>query len=975
MAYTSAKRGIVARLIYGAGDSEVIWDGSSVRVCGGSTAQEFSVGYFVQPMQVAPGALWSSLCMETASGKRTLRGFRQSDAQALASQVNDAFRARAAAILQIRCEALRTVGAEIQALSRRGSYIRETHRSDLVTRCEQACAGVRDRLWLAYASAEHNETFQTLRDFIGRSPEIVAEANAKFAEEQIERFRDFFDTVESQPLTHSQRLACIRDEASNLVLAGAGTGKTSTMIGRAGYLMASGIAEPEEILMIAYARKAAEEMQERQDARLGHISATGTPKIKTFHALGLEIIGAAEGRRPDISPLAEDAHAMSTFVDDQLELNCEDELYRAKLVRYCGTERFPYRNPFDFESLEDYEDYVRQNELRTLKGELVKSFEELAIANTLNAYGVPYEYERPYEHDTAGPDYRQYRPDFYLSQHGVYLEHFALGADGQPPHYFDQKKYLDGIAWKRDLHRQHGTKLLETYSHLKREDRLESTLLAMLSEVGVPLVKRPDEDMLAELREGSQVAELAILLANFLTLFKESGWALADLRDTASRTLDRSRIGLVLELIEPVLHAYSEKLDAEKHIDFADMISRATEHVRTGRYRSPHTYIMIDEFQDISSTRAGLVAALRAARPEGSLFAVGDDWQAIYRFAGSDISHTRDFVQIYGFAAVTVLEQTFRFNNQIGQVASNFVLKNPAQVRKTVESLAVVSEPAVSMVRTSNLGAGLTAALEAIDARVAPRDGGASVLVLGRFHHVLKDPELEAVKRGLSSEHPSLKVEFMTIHAAKGKEADFVVVLGLTNGKWGFPSEKPTDALIEFLLPVAEQFPLAEERRLFYVALTRARHRVYLVYNPSQPSGFVLELLDQPGLYPVASDEFSGPEICEELPIVKCPACKAGVLVPRSGPHGQFAGCDTYPYCRHIEKLCPKCGGMMSRSNGTRVCTAPGCATAIPVCSRCGADMVLRSGRYGKFWGCSNFGHSSFPCRHKEKLNAFDTVL
>jgi DNA helicase-4 len=956
-------------LIYGAAGSEVVWDGSSVLVGGGLAVQELSVGYFAQPVQVTPGAVWASLVLETARGRWQLGGFRQSEAESLALQVNDAFRTYAARILQTRCEVLQVLAEEIQALQGSTSYVRDPQRAALVARCERLCSGIRDGLWLAYASTEQNASFEVVRDFITRSQAIVAEVNARFAERAIERFRDFFDTVESKPLTPSQRLACVRDEASNLVLAGAGTGKTSTMIGRAGYLMASEVAEPSAILMIAYARKAAEEMQERQDARLKVLAADGTPKIKTFHALGLEIIGKAEGRRPDISPLAEDAHAMAAFVDDQLELNCEDKEYQAKLVRYCGTDRFPYRSPFDFDTLEDYEEYVRLNELRTLKGELVKSFEELAIANTLNAYGVPYEYERPYEHDTAGPDYRQYRPDFYLPQHGVYLEHFALGADGLPPRYFDQQKYLDGIAWKRDLHLHHGTRLLETYSHLKREDRLESTLLAMLAAVGVELVKRPDEEMLEELRQGSQVAELAVLLADFLTLFKESGRTLSALRETAGQTLDRSRIGLVLELVEPVLTAYTEKLHADGHIDFADMILRATEHVRTGRFTSPYTHIMIDEFQDISATRAGLVAALRAARPEGSLFAVGDDWQAIYRFAGSDISHTRDFAQIYGAAAVTVLDRTFRFNDKIGQVASNFVLKNPAQVHKTVESLAVVSEPAVSMVRTSGVGVGLTTALGAIDAMA---ERGAAVLVLARFHHVFKDPEVMAVKRRLGSEYPSLKVEFMTVHAAKGREADFVVVLGLTKGKWGFPSEKPADALMEYLLPAAEQFPLAEERRLFYVALTRARHRVYLVYNPSQPSSFVLELLGQPGLYPVASDEFSGPDICEQLSIVKCPACRAGVLVPRSGPYGQFAGCDTYPYCRHSEKLCPKCGGLMSRSSGTRVCTTAGCETVIPVCSRCGADLVLRSGRYGKFWGCSNFGHPSFPCRHKEKLDAFD---
>ena len=863
------------------------------------------------------------------------------------------------------------VAARIRGLSDRvkqllaaSSYVRCSERLEIAAAVAEGLLPAKSFKWRLFATSADRSVVRALEDFLGTSQKLVEAANEKFVAAELRRFAEFFDRIESKPLTDAQRRACVICEDNNLVLAGAGTGKTSTMIGRAGYLISSGLAKAEEILMIAYAKKAAQEMQERQDDRLrSHVAGSNSPTIKTFHALGLEIIRKAESRAPSVTPLAEDRHLFAKFVDEQIGRHCELPAYRAKFVRYFGTERYPYRNPFDFESMEEYLEYVRTNELRTLKGEAVKSFEECVIANFLGAHGVSYEYERPYEVNTAGPDFRQYIPDFYLPDYGIYIEHFALNREGEPPPHFERQKYLAGVQWKRETHAKHGTKLVQTYSHMKREGSLEMGLAASLASAGVKLNKKSDEQLLRELCESNVVAEFAESLAGFISNFKDSGMDLPALREAAATHRDSARLTLLLELFEPVLVAYEGELHRSGHIDFSDMIRKATAHVESGAFKSPYVHILIDEFQDISRARANLVLALKRQRQDAALFAVGDDWQSIYRFAGSDIGFTRDFADIFGPTATTALDTTFRFNQQIERVSSNFVLQNPSQIRKEITSISTVAQPAVSMVRVLDASDGLDLALEAISS--APGFGHAkraSVLVLGRYNFTLDQWNGTAAKREIKGRHPMLDINFMTVHSAKGKEADFVVVLRLVKGKHGFPSEKPTDSLLEFILPPKEDFPHAEERRLFYVALTRAKHRVYLVYDPFEASRFVQEIISD-ARYPICRDEFNS-ELIEAEPVpVPCPVCGTGFLRPRESPTGSFFACNHFPYCRHTEKPCPKCGSVMRRDDSTRVCTNGSCRAIVPICTRCGGSMVERVGKFGRFWGCGNYRpNTEFSC-------------
>jgi len=375
---------------------------------------------------------------------------------------------------------------------------------------------------------------------------------------------------------------------------------------------------------------------------------------------------------------------------------------------------------------------------------------------------------------------------------------------------------------------------------------------------------------------------------------------------------------------------------------------------------------MVDEFQDISGPRAGLIRLLHEKCDNSSLFCVGDDWQAIYRFAGSDLSYMTGFEETFGDTRMTKLDMTFRYNDSISNIATQFVTRNPDQIKKEIKTISTVKKPAISLFRSQNSKeedqiSNLAGVLKAIERQ--KQNTKPTVLILGRYRFTL--PE-KAGLRQLRNRFPNLLINLSTVHAAKGNEADYVIVVNLESGKHGFPSEKITHPLLEALLPPKQSHPFAEERRLFYVAITRARERVYLLCDMARPSSFIVELLNEK--YAIEKNEFIVPHsqlLCE---LVHCIRCETGSLVPSKGPYGNFFGCTHFPRCKHIENVCDCCGALMKREERYKICTDPDCSGWAPVCPECQAEMVVRKGRYGEFWGCKNYSKVGPSCNHTENV-------
>lgn len=720
--------------------------------------------------------------------------------------------------------------------------------------------------------------------------------NEQFLAMEASACAQLFDTLERMPLTATQRRAALVDEDNTLVLAGAGSGKTSLITAKVAHLMHRGLARESDILLLAFSRDSRGELEDRIRERVKR-----QIKASTFHALGLEIVGACEERKPSVSVLATDEVKLRKFINDQLEkLFLEPSSAAKGALRWFSEYFSPQPNAFEFKTLGEYYDYIRNFDIRSLKGDRVKSYEECLIANFLYLNGIEYEYEAQYEHDTATARRRQYRPDFKIGDAGLYVEHFAVDRSGRTPPFIDQVRYTEEIEWKRDQHSRRGTRLIETFSWQASEASLLEELERSLKHHGVKFQPIAGADILARLRELGRVDRVTGLLVTFLRLSRSAGLDMAALRTKVYSTSAPRRAQAFLDMFEPISRAYEEELARRGEIDFEQMILKAEHYVASGRFRSPWRWIIVDEFQDISVGRARLLKALLDQRADRRFYAVGDDWQAIFRFAGGDISVMRNFRQHFGYTKRVELDRTFRFSQTLGDVAGTFVLRNPSQLDKKVRSDKAPSHPTITVVsRSDEAPDPLTFALSAIGRRCDGRK--ASVLLLGRYRH--NEPGNLAA---IANRFPSLEISFLTVHRSKGLEADFVVVLDVSGGRYGFPSEIADDPVLNLVISEPEGYPNAEERRLFYVALTRAREAVYITVD-GRPSAFVQELLG--GSTQIAHQGVTASE--------RCPVCRGGVLRERAGRFGPFRGCSNHPYCDYTQPATHKARPNVSTSSGS----------------------------------------------------------
>lgn len=677
-------------------------------------------------------------------------------------------------------------------------------------------------------------TGDDLRNIFHRYVNFTSTLFAPFQDKELRRYKNYFDTVERQPLTAQQRRAVILNDKRNLVIAGAGTGKTSVIIAKAGYLVNSGRCKPEEILLLAFNNDAAKELSERCRERLGL-----DIRASTFHALGNQIISSTDSRPPSLSRLAHDPLAFSKFLNRVIEDLKTDNRAWKKLRTFIFAHLKPYKSDREFRSLAEYSAYMRNVELRALSGDVVKSFAELDIANFLFYNGVRFVYERQYPHGR-----NRYRPDFYLPDYKIWIEHFGIDRKGNTAPYIDRAQYNEGIKWKRSIHSQYRTTLLETYSWQKEDGLLTRALHSLLKERHVAYQPLSQDQIFQAFMKNGYVSQMAALLETFLSQFKASQISLYEL-DRRIRVLPKQdRAKAFKDLFVRFLERYQAELDRKnpRQIDFNDMISDATAHVREKRFRAPWKYIIVDEFQDISAARYLLLDSLLQARKDTRFFAVGDDWQSINRFAGSDMSIMRNFRFHFRGARILKLDHTFRFNSSIAEVSGAFIQKNPRQIRKKLSTSAQTNNPKVFL-HHLNLKKERAAQLERLTSDIGQRakDEAATLLVIARYNQQL--PDQKALNR-LKGLWPGRIKPPLSIHRSKGTEADYVIVGDLTADRFGFPTEIADDPLLNLVLADSDKYPHAEERRLLYVALTRAKHEVHLIVDRIQPSPFVLELMN-----------------------------------------------------------------------------------------------------------------------------------
>ena len=795
------------------------------------------------------------------------------------------------------------------------------------------------------------KTVKKFNDIFSNFDNFIASYNQNYVNTQKEKLKQYFDDIEGKKLDDQQRTALITDEYSNLIIAGAGSGKTLTILGKVKYLVEKKNISPKEILLLSFTKKTVKELNERLKKLELDVQAT------TFHKLSYDVIKKYQSFIPSVT----NENTLSSVIKEYLKT---DILNNSKAlqsyIQYVACYMNIPEDSDNYGSLGDKIDNEKGVDLQTLKskceslnkiskssldtiqGERVKSVEELIIANFLYLNGINYEYEKPYPFGEV-----MYRPDFYLKDYDIYLEHFGVDENNRAKWLtpFNEEEYIKGMEIKREAHRKYNTQLLETYSYYNRDNILIQKLTEMLENCNVSF--KPIDTKLIYTKVSNNDEnfgdEIIKLIESFINLSKSRKLdkkSLQKLFSDSSKTKNSfmlERQELFLQFVLPILEKYDNTLKERNEIDFNDMINHATDLIKENTSTNSYKYIIIDEYQDISYSRFNLIREIRDLSG-ARLICVGDDWQSIYRFAGSDISLFSNFEKYVGKFELLLIEHTYRNSQSLIDITSDFIKKNPRQFPKNPKSKKEPLEEPIKFVHypEDNLVSIFINTIKLLKEKY----GNKSILVLGRHsfdvNGLINLTTDDRIKYYESSGKLKVKgfeevdIKFLTVHKSKGTESDNVILLNLENHLLGFPNKMSDDPILHVLLSEQEEYKLAEERRLFYVALTRTKNENILLI-PSDVSLFVKEILLDNN-YLVNSNG-------DSLKTTNCPYCITGKLVIRDNTSNgkKFLGCSNYPVCNQTfndltilenQFLCPDCNS---------------------------GFMTKRTGKYGSFLGCTNY--------------------
>lgn len=701
----------------------------------------------------------------------------------------------------------------------------------------------------------HVEPSETITKFVSDFENLqwfIKNHNTRYTKEELDVHKDFFDHCLKYPLDKQQRRSIVSEEDNCLVVSSAGSGKTSSIVGKVKYLIEIKGVDPEKILLISYTNKAAAELTDR----MGIEGLRGY----TFHKLALNIIGQVTGQKPSIC-----SNTDALFLKIYQELLGDDN-FKKSVVEYF----------FDYQIQE--QDWERQkNERRQqlsaqkdtrLKAQFsdmdgntvyVRSEQEQKICLALSLLGVKFRYEEPYEHPLADEMHSQYMPDFsiYYERDGetkrIYLEHFGVDEHSLVPMWFAKdrgityeeanQQYNDGITWKKAAHEKFGTELLTTSSADFHYYDIKDKLKVQLEKAGVPIKEKTDAELYDIVMPPNSKQEKSFirLVVTFATLMKSSCKSIQEVIRQAISTGDERNEFIMKNIFQPVYERYIEELKNLSQIDFTDAILQATEMCRTS-HPVEYDFIIVDEFQDISVDRYNFLKVLRESNPPAKLYCVGDDWQSIYRFSGSDMALFNQFPDFFGHTDINKIETTYRFGEPLVSLSSQFIQRNGAQIKKDIH-------PFNSEAKTELYFYGYDRAnyCNVIEQLVTSIPLDKSIFLLGRysFDDYYLSYKYKSTKEGNRFYYfiGNRKIEFLTAHKSKGLEADYVIILQCNKDTYGFPSLVSDDPVLNYVLTKSDQYPYGEERRLFYVSITRAKIKTFVLYDNRFPSVFVDEFL------------------------------------------------------------------------------------------------------------------------------------
>ena len=842
---------------------------------------------------------------------------------------------------------------------------------------------------LDYYCSQNHIDIQRIEDFLAtysdlcknESAEIVTLHNKYFLEKHLISDKEYLDNVLKKVdpainLDDEQRRVVLSDEDYTLVIAGAGAGKTTTVAAKVKYLVEKKGILPEQILVISFTNKAVGELRSKINKALK----IDCP-VTTFHKTGYAILR----RKDEERKLIVDGGFMFNVISNYLKGNIlENPELVDKLILFFGSY---FDAPYEGDDLNTFFNYSAKADFSTLRGnmseyteeiiskrtgnrvtiarETLRSSQEVRIANFLYLNNIDYVYEKPYPYNILY-SHKPYTPDFTITQEDkvAYIEHFGITEDGRNNRYTSEEleRYKNAINDKVKLHRKHKTDLIYTFSQYNDGRDLLEHLNEQLIEHGFKLEERPAKEVFEKIvntEENRYIANLVKLVCTFIQNFKTNGFSFEKF-DSFKYKTNNVRTKLFLDICEQCYHEYTKRLKEKNAIDFEDMINDSAKIIHEQEINGKKLdfkYIIVDEYQDISRQRFNLTKEL-SNLCNAKIIAVGDDWQSIYAYAGSDITLFTHFKEAFGYGLELSITKTYRNAQEVIDIAGGFIQKNTSQIKKALVSPKHIQNPVVIETYTEEVdrkqyeGKGgkyflIGKTVETVIKHILQDNPQSSILLLGRYgfdaYNLGRSSDFvydEKTGNLYSNTFKDKPIEFMTVHRAKGLGYDNVIIINARNEVYGFPSQVQEDPVLKYVVKDDHSIEYAEERRLFYVALTRTKNRVYIVAPKEHPSEFVTELLndyhssikvhgdlvldettDTQAVkkcpicgYPlqlrykkayglklwICSNE---PEMCDfmtnnlkggELPIMKCDKCRDGYMIVKEGKGLPFLGCTNY---------------------------------------------------------------------------------
>ena len=857
-------------------------------------------------------------------------------------------------------------------------------------------------------------------------------ANEEYISRELSTNKIYFDEMfknQNIILDQQQRRAVVIDEDTTQIIAGAGTGKTLTLQAKIKYLIEKKGFDCEDIVAISYSNASVKDLKERIPENI---------EIKTIHSLANHIL-QENGEEHDT-----EAHALDNVIENYfLDNIIDDKVKLENLINYYSF----YQSPFvEYEGITSKgELYEKESgivleplknkysqDFKTFKRDYVRSFEELMIANFLFINGIDYVYEPRYkvksdeyyavydllnfnnnfksecpkkllhqltknivldlginEHkEIEETKKRRYRPDFYLPDYDIYLEHFGVNREGKAIWLEDPKeiqKYSDSMEWKRKLHSKYNTKLLETYSYYRSENKLLDKLEQILKNEGVFFNKLSPEEIYEKLIENDKLdyfAGLILLIKSFISIFKGNAYDYSYLDqiwleiEKNEFEFNKIREQLLFNIIKDIFDIYNDYLGDEL-IDFDDMINDACESIKQKGVPEKYKYILVDEYQDVSYMRYHFLKTIQD-KINSKIIVIGDDWQSIYKFSGCDVNLFKNLKDYFEKPASVKIESTYRNSQQLIDISGNFVMKNDFQIKKELKSDKSNLNPI--KIAYYNIDFVEVLAFEELIKQIIYSDDydGSEILVLGR-----NQKDIERLVKGnhynneiftyygdvdylfeknkyvqlIYLENRDINIKYRTIHGSKGLQAKYVIVINLKDKVNGIPNKMKDDPILRFVIWTNdEDYNYAEERRLFYVALTRTKDNCYLLAPQAKKSIFVDEL-EQFGKY-IGHLHFDFAEKIDEIEIppsgyipittnLKCPECKTGnvKLLWHEDEDKRFFGC-SHMRCEWVG------GNYKGKLEDLKY---------LFNCPDCDGVVVKREGAFGKFFSCNDYS-CGFTC-------------